>query len=509
MDWLDILLQKVYEFTMSIDKRPPNKVFSEENIQKIFGHEAAEDESPERLREYYFKSSDYESVKADLPLRILVGHKGIGKSALFTVAKAEDEDNGLLSISLRPDDVVDIASDPTEFNRQIQQWKSGLARIIQKKILQNLGSEFVLDNAGLAGAGKFLSWLQSTAKPYLSSRIDLEPTQKAYADRFLKANSLNVYIDDLDRGWKGSSEDVQRISTLLNALRDMSNSNRGLRFRVALRSDVYFLVRTADESTDKLEGSVIWHSWENHQILALLVKRILTYHGEEADADQLTKMKQEDLSVHLRKVMVPTFRGKGKWDRIPVHRMLMTMVRKRPRDLVKLCTLAARSARSQDHDLISTEDFESIFEEYSQGRIQDTINEHRAELPDVERLIMNMKPSKRSRAATDSYTFSTDLLNQKIQTIVAQGTFSFAGGSRGRSASLRELAAFLYKINFLTARKEQGSFITRKYFEENRYLSTTIADFGFDWEIHPAYRWALQPTDIKALFQSIAPEGQV
>jgi hypothetical protein len=487
-------------------KQTTSSVFSEENIQRIFGHEAAEDESPERLREYYFKSNVFESVRADLPLRILVGHKGIGKSALFTVAKAEDEESGILSLSLRPDDVIEVEANSSDFNRQIQQWKTGLTRIIQKKIFQNLGSEQVLDNVGLAGTGKFLSWLQSTAKPFLADKIDLEPTQRAYADRFLNANALNVYIDDLDRGWKGNSEDVQRISALLNALRDLSNSNRGLRFRVALRSDVYFLVRTADESTDKLESSVIWHAWENHQILALLVKRILTYYGEDADADQLTKMRQDALSVHLRRVMVPTFMGQGKWERIPVHRMLMTMVRKRPRDIVKLCTLAARKARESDHDLISTEDFRSIFEEYSQGRIQDTINEHRAELPEIERLIMNMKPTKRSRIATDSYIFTTDLLYQKLQSIIARGEFHFAGGAK-RIANLKELAAFLYKINFLTARKTEGEFITRKYFEENRYLSTTVADFGFDWEVHPAYRWALQPTDFLALYQSISPEG--
>ena len=54
--------------------------FDERSIQQLFGHEAAEDEDPRRLREYYFKTSVYDQVKADLPLRILVGHKGIGKS---------------------------------------------------------------------------------------------------------------------------------------------------------------------------------------------------------------------------------------------------------------------------------------------------------------------------------------------------------------------------------------------------------------------------------------------
>jgi hypothetical protein len=72
-------------------------------------------------------------------------------------------------------------------------------------------------------------------------------------------------------------------------------------------------------------------------------------------------------------------------------------------------------------------------------------------------------------------------------------------------ASSKELANFMYKINFLTARKEQkDGEIDRKDFEENRYLSSQFVDFGYDWEIHPAYRWALQPNSIDEIFRTLA-----
>jgi putative SOS response-associated peptidase YedK len=41
-------------------------------------------------------------------------------------------------------------------------------------------------------------------------------------------------------------------------------------------------------------------------------------------------------------------------------------------------------------------------------------------------------------------------------------------------AKARDLAAFMYKINFLTARKDGPDGIVRKYFEENRYLSNEL-----------------------------------
>jgi len=60
--------------------------FDDSTNRKIFGHEAAEDEDILRLKEYYFKSKTYERLSADMPLRILIGHKGIGKSAMIVVS---------------------------------------------------------------------------------------------------------------------------------------------------------------------------------------------------------------------------------------------------------------------------------------------------------------------------------------------------------------------------------------------------------------------------------------
>jgi hypothetical protein len=200
-------------------------------------------------------------------------------------------------------------------------------------------------------------------------------------------------------------------------------------------------------------------------------------------------------------VFEPRFSGHGHWENAPTYRVLMSLIRKRPRDLVKLCSLAGRAARLSGRDRIDTFCLESIFEEYSQGRIQDTINEFRFELPGVEQLIFGMKPSRQERRAKLGYTYQTDGLLDKIRRIDASSSFNFTSGKR---ATLRELAAFLYKINFLTARRENadGS-ITRKYFEESRYLQSQFADFGFDWEIHPAYRWALQPDTLESIFATL------
>jgi hypothetical protein len=474
--------------------------FSEQEIQAIFGHEAAEDEDPVRLKEYYFKSAVYESVANELPLRILVGHKGVGKSALFQIAMAEDRDAGRLTLAIRPDDVLELGEGLDDFIQIVRSWKEGLSELIARRALQTMGST----SEDLPGrikrvGGRLIDVVQASLKD--PAAFTLDPARKAIAERFLKTSEMSIYVDDLDRGWQGRKSDIVRISALLNAIRDLSSENRGLRFRVSLRSDVYFLVRTSDESTDKIEGSVVWHSWANHEIYGLLAKRIATFFGDALDVSFLRRQDQGWLGTYLHRVFEPRFQGRGHWNDAPTHRVLMSLVRRRPRDLVKLCTLAGRDARLSQNSVIKTRNLQNIFEEYSQGRIQDTINEFRFELPDIDRLLFGMKPSKKEKVAKLGYVYTTASLLQKIRNIKEQGQFD---APHRRNLTDREIAAFLYKINFITARKEMadGS-ISRRFFEESRYLQSAFADFGFEWEVHPAYRWALQPDDPLGVYSTL------
>ena len=361
-------------------------LFTETNIQKIFGHEAAENEDIDRLREYYFKTSAFAKITSDLSLRILVGHKGVGKSALFTVAIQEDRDAGQLPILIRPDDITSIGTGTTDFLQTIRDWKSGLQEILACKVLDTFGLPKPDGLLGpfTGGTGRMLGFLRDTLTPLIEGKVDLRNADQALVDQFLKGAGIDVYVDDIDRGWEGKEKDIQRISALINAMRDLSTDNKGLRFKLSLRSDVYFLVRTSDESTDKIEGSVVWCSWSNHEIFVLLVKRIETFLRHAVDETQLLKMRQRDLARFLEPIMEPRFTGMGKWENAPMYRILMSLIRKRPRDLVKLCTLAARNAAERNANQIMTSDFINVFEEYSQGRVQDTINEFRSELPDIE-----------------------------------------------------------------------------------------------------------------------------
>ena len=475
--------------------------FDDETIQALFGHEAAEDEDKARLKEYYFKSDTYRRIRADLPLRILVGHKGIGKSALFTVAMQEDEDVGVLPLLIRPDDVVEIDTKDDDLLVAIRNWKEGLVRIVYEKALTSLGVPAERPAELPHVAGKVVHFVVDLLQPVLKRYVDLSTAQHGAIKCLMQKKTICVYLDDLDRGWSAQRSEIARLSALLSALRDLAREYQGISFRVAFRSDVYFLVRTSDESTDKIEGSVVWQKWSNHEILAMLIKRTESFFGRPKEEADLLAMRQKDLARLLDPLMEPRFQGYGHWQNCPIHRVLMSLIRKRPRDIVKLCTLAALRASQDGRSCIVTADWDGSFSEYSQARLQDTVNEFRSELPGIEKLLLGMKPSKKEKQAKLGYTYTTDALLRKIKNIQEQCSFRFHSG---KAVTPKSLAQFMYKINFLTARKRRSdNEIVRFYFEESRYLASELADFGFDWEIHPAYRWALQPDDLQSIYLSL------
>ncbi|QLH70082.1 hypothetical protein LRC39_04720 [Rhodopseudomonas sp. P1] len=468
--------------------------FDDQTIEVLFGADDAENEEPARFLAYFYFNRAYDSLVANLPIRILVGHKGVGKSALLRRAYLDDCEKKHPSIWIQSSDlspIKDRVSAATEFSGRIEAWKREILIFLTTATVEQVFGQSPEENRTKIAAGSTQSLVKLLGKT-------LEEGER----RGYRAAAINLYIDDIDRGWAAQQKDISNISALLNAMRDIAGIDRRIRFRIGLRSDVYFLVRTSDESTDKIERNVIWLRWNNDEILRLAAKRIETFFGGTPSNEDLAKIQQSQISqTVLSKVIDPTFRGLGHWSKRPIHVILTSLTRARPRDLVKLFQGAAKKAHAKNHQIISSEDLESSFQAYSQDRLQDVINEFRSELPEIEKLLLHMRPTKKQRRTAESYQFTTDQLSVKLQEIMGHVSLRF---TNGRYVTPRSLIQFLYKIDFITARKEDlAGKIDRKYFDESRFLASEIVEFGYDWEIHPAYRWALQPQDIQDVIDSL------
>ena len=477
--------------------------FDDMTIREVFGTDTAEDEQPERLKAYFFKNKAYENIRAGLPLRILVGHKGIGKSALLRMSFLEDRDEDVLSLWLQPNDLV-IGSDAGKtFVEKIEAYKGLINSNIYKSSL---------DKLGIIPEEKDKFDIQSTAKQLVSALYqkavsaagaDVNEETKRLRKRFTKDRVVRVYVDDIDRGWSASKQDINNISALINAARDLTNEEgSSIQIRIGLRSDAYFLYRTSDESTDKIESNVIRLTWERHDILVVMALRIASFLGKSLDIGEFETRSQKRIAEELHPIIEERFSvGRGHWDQAPIHTVLLSLNRNRPRDLIKLLTEAARESYRQKHNKISSRDLESVFSNYSHGRITDLSLEFRSELPSIDALLLNMRPTtKRSRTKEKRWLYSNDELLTKINNILSNHNFSFTSQA---SVTARALAEFLYKIDFLIARDDSSDTARWVHYDQNRMLQSQFVDFGYRWEVHPAYRWALQPKSVQEILDEI------
>ncbi|MDP3466978.1 MAG: hypothetical protein Q8S11_01510 [Daejeonella sp.] len=177
-------------------------------------------------------------------------------------------------------------------------------------------------------------------------------------------------------------------------------------------------------------------------------------------------------------------------------------IRNRPRDLVKLCTKAAEEAYRTKSTTISTEHIEAILPAYSKSIMEDTIGEYISELPAISKLLYGMRPTKKERTTEDGYRYTTTELHSKLHQIMINNTFNFASASPVDPKSLKD---FLYKINFITARKTlPDGAIIRSSYEENQKLSLAYMNEGYEWEVHLAYRWELQADSLDDIFNKIS-----
>jgi hypothetical protein len=163
---------------------------------------------------------------------------------------------------------------------------------------------------------------------------------------------------------------------------------------------------------------------------------------------------------------------------------------------------AARQAYKNNHSTIKSPDLESTFQHYSTERIQDLILEFRSEMPSIERLLYGMKPAEgRARQGKKGFLYQKDELMTKLRNIIGNQALSFKSG---RPVTPSSIAEFLYKIDFILARNETDDGKREwVYFDQNRMLQSQFVDFGFKWEVHPAYRWALNPRRVTTILDEM------
>ena len=451
--------------------------FKKENRLKLFGHEDAGKERDERLLSYYYKTLQYEDIISDIDLQIVTGEKGTGKSALLRMAFIESQESCTIPIWIRLDDLSELYANILGSDNLYELktlWKKSISKLIVMKLASNSDFTFSEDyekalqwayTSGYASRD-FISRTAKLLKPlyekYLSIEEHPESGERGVLERMIKNKKIRLFLDDFDLDWKGNSSDILKIKSLLLSLSDMSSDMDGLSVRIALRTDVYEMIRN-EEFSDKFESSIIKCQWNNREIIKALAKRICSYFSIPFD-EQITQdnnTMQYHLSQYLDYVFEPKFgQNTRSWRNAPTHRVIYSLIRRKPRDMVKLCYSVAEQAYQHKLDKINDTCFFNVLESYSQERLKDLINEYKNQLPQLQSLLVRMAPTTQETKdkQSDRYVYTTVQLHTKIKNILLNMTIKIyeASSESLKLADLHQVAHFLYKIGFITGRKQNA-----------------------------------------------------
>jgi hypothetical protein len=426
------------------------------DLEKInLGNDEAEQD--ERLREYFIKTAHYENTISGNKT-IIIGRKGSGKSAIFTLAKEQLEKRGDFVISITPMQYsFNALKDYKETGITAEQahanaWKitllSSIVWILNEKDMIPRGSKLVgyykyMKDAYIPSEELFQNIVQKAKNAltciksdYVSFDFEREGTpirvineiQDLLHKDWPSAKCIRILIDRLDESWDASEDAKYMIISLLRAANQINGYFKGrVIVTVFLRSDIYEGLYFEDQ--DKLRQNEEVLRWDNEDLKAVVCERVRVSLnlGQEIGTEEIW----DTLFSKVR------YRSKATAEKYIIDRTF-----KRPRDMISFVRLALEVAKRNHHSYIERKDTRTAEEEsYGQSKYKDLIIENQKQYPYVKDLLdfISSSLNKQSRdellakasAFIDKYGIREKQSNQLLRQLFQWGVIGveFRGGT--------------------------------------------------------------------------------
>jgi hypothetical protein len=376
------------------------------SLAKIdFGAPAAERDIERGLDEYFVESEAYERVRLGSK-RILVGSRGIGKSAIFQVLAQRERDAGSYVIELSPEDysyellTQTMASESSgswaKLGAYAVAWKYLIFVLVMKEISKKrihlkkgAGSDiyrYIRDNHANPHASKlsalvsYLKRLESVKVGRYEASLKTRELEKLYKleeihhllpslQEIASNRRVIVLVDELDRGWDSSEDARAFVAGLFQACISINALHSNLRIYMSLRQELYDDIPELYDDAQKYRDLIETIRWNDASLLKLMAKRIrhnlpaLAEWDDEACWDTLFSA-------------VPGPRNDGSF-RYMVDRTLY-----RPREIIQFCTQAFECGRGLDSGLpLRHAAVTEAERDYSSERAKDISAEYRFQYP--------------------------------------------------------------------------------------------------------------------------------
>ena len=473
----------------------------------LFGNDAAEDEDDNIFDSYFVSRQEVKDFSnSDRKLCILRAYRGEGKSAVI---------RHVWSIFAHKGDVVVrttgstiplpgvVGVDPDAWTRA---WQRGIFTLLASEIGSKIGVAWGDDAMSLVEEAekngfKSRSLLSAVCDRLQKSPLALKRDPKGTADaervvaRWIKERPpVWVFVDNVDENFENTREFRAKVASFFSACRNIVNLVPEVRVRAGIRPNVWAIVKANAESLSKAEQYVVDLRWDMDQMRAVLARRVEAYLERNQQGEPRASIRTWNAPDQEEKLISFAFQGKMPWGydkeqqrnkHRPPHIVMGTLSRLRPRWMVEIAKAAAKKAVASGHQVIELADITSTLGVFGSGRVADLSAEYSSLCPQVGEVI--------SAFSGLSEEYTTDELIKTIQNRIMQGIHVTIEGS-GVVKKPMQIAALLYEIGFLSARKnlEYGEYRHYTFAEQSDLLhNRTNLDGGMVWEIHPVFRQAL------------------
>lgn len=442
-------------------------------------------------------------------MRVLVGNKGIGKSAVVEWIDKVAKTKKLPCLLIRPDNISskDIPTSP-----DIGSLKRYYYEVLLRTVAAQIGSQLKgmlkgdaakLHNEarqqGLAEEDfiqKSLQLISAVSLP--AAKINGEQLAKELAGtnsphQLIKAinsellSSSNVFyllIDDTDQlAAPDQPAHLNRIWALMLAVRRLTGECSAVRAIVSLRSSVWTRLTSESQGqrdqTDHMRGLMIPLLADDKLMQGIIRRRL-----EQAarDAGQ-TKVDPYTVFFNGTTMTLPTSDERRSWDSF-----ISKSARERPRDAIQLMKNMVDAAKKGNEPLIGSKEAGNAMKVYSSERVDDVVNEFSLDCKNIREIINTFA----------EFDFESDFerLRRHLQTVPSVASIQIRG-SQLRPDSDEDaisILRLLHETGFINPRVVDNSmprgFRHILFHDDSNFvkLANWNSMQGARWEVHPAFR---------------------
>jgi hypothetical protein len=440
------------------------------DIKKLqLGSDSAEKDIQVGLLDYFYQNPAYYSILNEKKT-IIVGNRGVGKSAIFKYIASEETKKGTIVLELSPEEysyeilsnILKKESDGS-WGKQSSysiSWQYLLFNLIFKEIatknkgfingpLKNIYN-YVRDNLKVRDinpigvlisylkrlegikVGKYEAKIAQTKE--LQSLYGLEEIQNLVPDliKVLEKTKVKVLIDELDKGWDNSEDSRYFVAGLFQAAQKMNSISNNLRVYVSIRQELFDNIPQIYDDAQKIREDIEVIRWSEDELLEFINLRILNSFPQTKDmssSDRWNLIFSEVLNYRNTKS----------------YNYIIDRTQLRPRELLQFCKLCVENHNTQE--TINYSSITSAEMDYSEQKIKDLASEYRFQYPHLLDIFEIFRGRK--------YTLDKDDLEYLLLTIVSQdvdvGNATWVVG-----IDYLELKKILWQIGFLKAWMQGG-----------------------------------------------------